>query len=137
MPLMTVGKCFRGRTDCQSFDVIEATPPDITEEQWQTLDFVPATFVCCGCIKAEARDPQQDAYRICFKTGPDVDEISDNDEQDLVHLVKVITTALAIIATRRVSRGHIDVPQSFEGATMMSVNTKQGLVSGPVDDAAA
>lgn len=134
MPLMTVEKCFRGRTDCKSFDVIEATPPDITEEQWDTLDFVPSSFVCCGCIAPEARDPKQDAYRICFKTDRGIDEMSDNDEQDLVHLVKVVTTALAVIATRRVSRGYIDVPASFEGNAMMSVNTKQGLMPDPTDD---
>ncbi|MCP1832793.1 hypothetical protein [Bradyrhizobium sp. USDA 4545] len=125
MPLMTIGKCFRGRKDCEAFDVVEATPPDLTEKQWQTLDFKPDSFVCCGCIKPEARKPAQDAYRVCFKNAV-VDEMSDNDEQDLVHLIKVATTALAVIATRRVARGHIDVPQTFEGG-MMTVNTKQGL----------
>lgn len=128
MPLLTTEKCFRGRTDCQSFDVIEATPPDITEEQWQTLEFQPDSFVCCGCIDPKHRDPKQDAYRICFKNAGS-DEMSDNDEQDLVHLVRVATTALAVIATRRVSRGYIDVPKDFEGGEMMSVNTQQGVVA--------
>lgn len=131
MPLMTIKKCFRGRTDCESFDVIEATPPNITEEQWGTLDFVPDSFVCCGCIKPEARKPPQDAYRLCFKNTYGADDMTDNDEQDLVHLVKVATTALAVIATRRVSRGYIDVPKDFDGDAMMSVNTKQGLMPGP------
>jgi hypothetical protein len=126
MPLMTIGKCFRGRSDCESFDVIEATPDNITEEQMETLDFKPTSFVCCGCIRPEARNPKQDAYRLCFKTAVS-DDMADNDEQDLVHLVKVATTALAVIATRRVHRGYIDVPTSFEADTMMSVNTRQGV----------
>jgi hypothetical protein len=125
MPLMTMEKCFRGRTDCQSFDVIEATPHDLTEEQMETLDYTPTSFVCCGCIKPEKRHIRQDAYRVCFKneTG---DDMSDNDEQDLTHLLKVIMTALAVIATRRVARGHIDVPKDFDGG-MMNVNTIQGV----------
>lgn len=128
MPLMTIGKCFRGRDDCQSFDVIEATPPGLTEEQWETLDFVPTSFVCCGCIAADKREPPQDAYRVCFKTAAG-DEMSDNDEQDLVHLVKVATTALAVIASRRVARGWIDVPDALDGDRMVTVNTRQGLDS--------
>lgn len=42
--------------------------------------------------------------------------------------VKVATTALAVIATRRISRGHIDVPAAFDGDQMMNVNTQQGLI---------
>lgn len=129
MPLITTEKCFRGRTDCKSFDVIEATPAGLTEEQWATLDFVPTSFVCCGCIEPAARNPKQDAYRICFKNAVG-DDMSDNDEQDLVHLIKVATTALAVIATRRISRGHIDVPLDFDSDRMMTVNTRQGLEAG-------
>lgn len=132
MPLMTIGKCFRGRDDCESFDVVEETPHGLTEEQHQTLDYVPKSFVCCGCIKPEKRDPPQDAYRICFKTAVD-DDMSDNDEQDLAHLIKVATTALAIVATRRVARGYVDVPRDLGSDGMMVVNTKQGLMPGPED----
>lgn len=128
MPLMTIGKCFRNRKDCQSFHVIEATPSDATEDQIDNLDFEPASFVCCGCIAPEKRGVMQDAYRVCFKS-EHVDDMSDNDEQDLVHLVTVIMSALAVVASRRVSRGYIDVPASIDEPTMVSVNTKQGVVA--------
>src|SRR5262245_52779249 len=124
MPLMTMGKCFRDRNDCESFDVVEATPSDLTEEQMQTLDYKPDSFVCCGCIKRKARQVPQDAYRVCFKNRFG-DEMSDNDEQDLTHLLKVITTALAVLATRRVGRGLIDVPASLDIPDMLSVKTKR------------
>lgn len=127
MPLMTIGKCFRDRTDCESFDVIESTPDEgVSEERLQALDFTPASFVCCGCIKREARDPVQDAYRVCFKNAK-VDDMSVNDEQDLAHLVRVIMTALAVVASRRVARGYIDVPKDLDDDGMMQVNTQQGL----------
>lgn len=126
MPLMTVGKCFRNRKDCESFHVIEAAPDNVTDEQLDTLDFVPASFVCCGCIAPKKRGVMQDAYRVCFKN-EHVDDMSDNDEQDLVHLVTVIMTALAVVASRRVSRGYIDVPASLDEQGLVSVNTKQGV----------
>jgi hypothetical protein len=127
MPLMTIGKCFRNRKDCQSFHVIENVPEEATEDQILDLDFKPTSFVCCGCIAPEKRAVQQDAYRICFK-GRHADDMSDNDEQDLIHLVTVIMTALAVIATRRVNRGHIDVPGSVDEQGLFSVNTKQGVM---------
>lgn len=140
MPLMTIGKCFRGRTDCEAFDVIEATPANVTEEQMETLDYVPESFVCCGCVKPEARkDIPQDAYRICFKNRAG-DQMSDNDEQDLAHLVKVATTALAVIATRRICTGKIDVPRELFSDGMQTVETKQmkqGDGHGPQDQAKA
>jgi hypothetical protein len=127
MPLMTIGKCFRNRKDCQSFHVIEATPDNATEDQILNLDFKPASFVCCGCITPDKRVVPQDAYRVCFKNDA-VDDMSDNDEQDLVHLVTVIMTALAVIASRRVHRGYIDVPASIDEGALVSVNTQQGVV---------
>lgn len=132
MPLMTVGNCYRGRKDCKSFSVIESPPADVTQEQFDTLDFVPTSFVCCGCISREVREPKQDAYRLCFKNA-DGDDMTDNDEQDLLHVVKVCMDALAVIATRRVARGYIDVPADFESEQMISVNTHQGLMDGPPD----
>lgn len=128
MPLMTIGKCFRNRKDCQSFHVIEATPENATEEQILDLDFNPVSFVCCGCIAPEKRGVMQDAYRVCFKN-EHVDDMSDNDEQDLVHLVTVIMTALAVVASRRVTRGYIDVPAAIDGNAMVAVNTRQGGVA--------
>ena len=38
------------------------------------------------------------------------DGMTHNDEQDLTHMIKVISTTLAVTATRRVSSGTIDVP---------------------------
>lgn len=125
MPLMTIGKCFRGRTDCQSFHVIEATPPNITEEQFQTLDYNPESFVCCGCIDPAHRSIPQDAYRVCFKNRAG-DEISDNDEQDLTHLIAVASTALAVIATRKIASGSIDVPAALDSGQIDRVKTQQG-----------
>lgn len=127
MPLMTIGKCFRDRKDCQSFHVIEAPPDNATEDQLRELDFEPASFVCCGCVVPEHRGILQDAYRVCFKNEA-VDEMADNDEQDLVHLVAVIMTALAVVASRRIARGYVDVPSSIDESAMISVNTKQGIV---------
>ena len=90
--------------------MIDAAPEGLTEEQFYTFDYTPVSFVCAGCVHPEARaELPQDAYRICFKNHV-VDEMSDNDEQDLTHLIAVISQALAVIATRRVNGGMIDVP---------------------------
>ena len=109
MPLMNLGKCWRGRDDCESFTAIEGLPPDVTEEQLDTLDFEPTSLVCCGCVMTKDRGLPQDAYRFCFKND-ETDEISDNDEQDLAHMLAVISHALAIISTRRVNGGMVKVP---------------------------
>lgn len=118
MPLMTVGKCWRGRSDCSSFDSIEAMPLDLTEEQFATLDYDPISFVCCGCINDADRKLPQDAFRLCFKNSH-TDEMSDNDEQDLTHIVAVISRSLAIASTRRVNGGTIEVP-TRQGAEVSS-----------------
>jgi len=106
---MSVVKCWRGREDCESFDSIEATEEPLTEEQLCTLDYEPKSFVCCGCIVDEHRQIEQDAYRLCFKNDC-ADEMSDNDEQDLTHILAVVSKALAIVATRRVNGGCVEVP---------------------------
>ena len=51
----------------------------------------------------------QDCYRLCFKNQL-VDDMSDNDEQDLTHIIAVASHALAVGATRRVNSGSIEVP---------------------------
>ncbi|BGE85059.1 MULTISPECIES: hypothetical protein [Methylosinus] len=109
MPLMTTEKCWRGRTDCVGFDSIESVPENVTEEQLATLDFEPETFVCCGLIAADSRVLPQDAYRFCFKSRGS-DSMSDNDEQDLTHAASVILRSLAVVATRRVNSGCVEVP---------------------------
>jgi hypothetical protein len=110
---------------------VEAMDASVTEEQMATLDFDPPGFVCCGCIKVEARKIPQDAYRLCFKNAV-TDEMTDNDDQDLTHLGYVISQAQAIIASRRVNRGHIDVMGG--DYDMISVETRQKLPS-PDNDA--
>ena len=114
MPLFSVMKCWRGRTDCESFDSIEAEPDGTTQEQLETLDFEPKSFICVGCVIKNRTIPQ-DAYRFCFKNQV-TDEMTDNDEQDLAHMVAVISRALAIIATRRVNGGMVEVPTVQGGA---------------------
>lgn len=121
MPLMTPHKCWRGRDDCVSLASVEAPPADATEDQIMDLDYEPVSFVCCGCVDAAERVVPQDAYRLCFKN-PDTDEMTDNDDQDLSHLGYVISQAMAIVATRRVNQGEIDV---LTDDGMARVATKQ------------
>lgn len=109
MPLMSVVKCWRGRADCESFDSIEAIPEDTPEERVYELDYEPKSFVCCGCIIDKHRAIKQDAYRLCFKNSCS-DEMSDNDEQDLTHILAVVSKALAIVATLRVNGGTVQIP---------------------------
>lgn len=114
MSLMIFEKCWRNRSDCMSLSAIDAPPHDITEEQYVTGDYRPETFVCMGVVKSENRNIPQDAYRICFackgwkEDGEGIHE-SDNDEQDLTHLMHVISHGLAVLATRRVNSGKVDV----------------------------
>lgn len=121
MPLMSFVHCWRGRTDCTSFAAIEGIPPGTTEDQRYDLDFVPTSFVCCGCVKEADRKLPQDAYRVCFKNDT-TDQISDNDEQDLAHLVQVISNAQAVIATRRVHQPTVRV---LGDEDMIDVPSKQ------------
>lgn len=122
MPLITPGKCWRGRSDCKSLSSIEAAPDDITDEEFCELNFDPISFVCCGVINVADRRPPQDAYRLCFKSG-ETDEMSDNDDQDLAHLVAVISQAQAIIATRRVNSGCITTLDDCGG--LIDIETEQ------------
>lgn len=122
MPIIAPYKCWRGRDDCLSMCSVEAPPGDVTQDQFETLEFDPVSFVCCGCIKVKDRDIPQDAYRICFKNDV-VDDMSDNDDQDLSHLLYVISQSVAMISSRRVNKGRIDTLDP-EG-DMVEVETKQ------------
>lgn len=106
---MTPFRCWRGRDDCEPLHSIEATPPDLTPEEYESPDFSPASFVCCGINHSDSRETKQDCYRLCFKNA-ETDQISDNDLQDLTHVAAVIAQALAITATRMVNGGTIQVP---------------------------
>jgi hypothetical protein len=102
-------KCWRGKDDCEPMHAIEGLPDDLTEEQMETGDFAPISFVCCGINHSSSREVKQDCYRLCFKNDI-VDDMTDNDEQDLTHILAVVSQTLAIVATRRVNSGVIEVP---------------------------
>lgn len=123
MPIITPFKCWRGRSDCMSLASVEGIPDDVSEEQLETLQFEPKSFVCCGCVSVESRTIAQDAYSLCFKN--DVcDDRTLNDEQDLSHLLYVISQSLAVIATRKVNSGSIAVIDPETG-DVVNVETKQ------------
>lgn len=110
--LMPPPRCWRNRTDCEPLHAIEALPEVMSDDDWTALEtgaMDPPSFVCAGCVRPADRAIAQDAYRVCWKNDA-VDEIGDYDEQDLAHTAAVIVQAMAIIATRRVNGGMIDVP---------------------------
>lgn len=107
--LMIPFRCWRGRDDCEPLHSIEATPEGQTPEEYESPDFHPVSFVCCGINRSEGREIKQDCYRFCFKS-VGTDEMSDNDLQDLTHIAAVVTQALAITATRMVNGGTVEVP---------------------------
>ena len=109
MPILMYPKCWRDRDDCQPVHCIEGVDESVTEEQYMSLDFEPDSFVCSGIIATDKREVEQDCYRLCFKNHV-VDEMSDNDEQDLTHLINVASAALSVGATRKVNGGSIEVP---------------------------
>ena len=109
MPIITPIRCWRGRDDCEPLHSIEGVNPDITPEDFEAPDFRPDSFVCCGINHSESRLVAQDCYRLCFKNAV-ADEVSDNDVQDLTHLLAVISQALAIGASRAVNSGSVTVP---------------------------
>lgn len=107
--LATPFRCWRNRKDCEPLHSIEATPPGLTADEYESPDFNPVSFVCCGINHSESREEKQDCYRFCFKN-QFTDEMSDNDLQDLTHVVAVVSQALAITATRMVNEGTVEVP---------------------------
>ena len=109
MPLQLYPVCWRGRTDCEPLHCIDAAPESATQEQLEELDYTPESFVCSGCIPEEKRVIPQDAYRLCFKSD-EVDDMSDNDVQDLSHLITVTAHALAVDASRKINTGFIEIP---------------------------
>lgn len=108
-------RCWRNRTDCEPLHSIEAMPENMTPEEYESSDFNPKSFVCCGINHADDRELKQDAYRLCFKNDA-TDEMSDNDIQDLTHVVAVVGQALAITATRMVNSGAVEVPTMQGGS---------------------
>ena len=109
MPIVCFPKCHRGRDDCQPVHCIDNAPEDTDEEDLFTVNYTPTSFVCSGIINDGARKIQQDCYRLCFKNDC-VDDMSDNDEQDLTHVISCAAQALALGATVKVNGGSIEVP---------------------------
>jgi hypothetical protein len=110
--MMKPARCWRARTDCEPLHSIEGLPENMSEADWDALEsgkMEPKSFVCAGCVVQAERVIPQDAYRVCWKNDV-VDELGEWDEQDLTHHVAVLGQALAIIASRRVNSGMIDVP---------------------------
>lgn len=113
MSLYLYPKCWRERTDCEPLHCIEAHDENVSEEQLDNFDYVPFSFVCSGCVKEDNRVIQQDMYRLCFKNDVS-DEMTDNDIQDLTHILAVISHALAVNATRMINSGSISIPAAQE-----------------------
>lgn len=107
--LMKPFRCWRGRDDCEPLHSVEGMPPDMTPEEYESPDFNPVSFVCCGINHSDSRVVKQDCYRLCFKNDC-TDEMSDNDIQDLTHILAVVSQAVAITATRNVNSGAVLVP---------------------------
>lgn len=72
-------ECPRGRIDCDPLANIESD--------------CRTSFVCCGENDGSTREMPQDVYRLCFKND-ETDEMTDNDEFDLLDLSTVITAAM-------------------------------------------
>ena len=107
MPIMLYPKCWRGRDDCDPIHCVDAEPHELTQEQFETLDYEPLSFVCAG--KNKTREVDQDRYRLCFKN-EHTDEMSDNDMQDLTSIIAVVGAALNYDACVKHSNGIVEVP---------------------------
>ena len=109
MSLNLPPRCWRRRSDCEPLGAVDAPPDGVTEEQFLAFEYDPHSFVCFGCVDAGSRGLPQDAYRLCWKN-PVVDEMGDYDEQDVAHTMLVMAQGMAVVATRRVNRGMVEVP---------------------------
>ena len=74
-------KCFRGYDYCQPWSQIESTDK--------------TSFMCCGLLDEDIREPPQDKFRYCFKN-ESLDEMHDNDKRDLIDTISVMSQALSI-----------------------------------------
>lgn len=124
--LMTPIRCWRRRDDCEPLHAIEGG--DFDMDTYESEDFTPKSFVCCGINHSSSRQLGQDAYRLCFKNDA-TDEISDNDIQDLTHIGAVVAQALAITATRMVNGGTVAVP-TMQGDSIKARNAEADETDG-------
>jgi hypothetical protein len=109
MPIFLYPKCHRGRNDCEAIHCITSTPEDMPQEDLETLNFEPDSFVCSGLVNEADRVIPQDAYRLCFKNDA-TDQITDNDIQDLTHLMAVASMAMAMDSSMKIGSGKVEVP---------------------------
>ena len=112
--LMRYPRCHRGRKDCDPISCVAASPTEdemskMTDEDFDTCNYSPSSFVCCGANTAESRTLQRDNYRLCFKNAV-VDDCSDNDMQDLTSLQKVIADTLLLDAVQKANYGVVEHP---------------------------
>lgn len=108
MPLNLYPKCWRDCADCMPIHCVDGVDADLTEEQMETLDYTPDSFVCSGLVTGQ-RTIKQDAYRLCFKNHC-TDEMTDNDLQDLTSVLSVIAAALNFDAVCKAANGVVEIP---------------------------
>ena len=106
---MLYPKCWRNREDCEPIQCIDGTNEELTQEQYETFNYMPDSFVCSGCVKPKDRIIDQDLYRVCFKNR-ESDEMSDNDMQDLSSLMVVISSAMSLDSVRKIANGTVEIP---------------------------
>ncbi|ANJ65536.1 hypothetical protein [Pseudoalteromonas virus vB_PspP-H6/1] len=81
----------------------------MTDEDFETMNYNPASFVCCGQNTKESRTLERDNYRMCFKNEV-VDDINDNDMQDLTSIQKVIADTLLLDSVLKANNGIVEHP---------------------------
>ena len=99
--------CHRGREDCEPIHCIASEPEGLSEEDYDSLNYEPPSFVCSG--KCSGQKYKQDQYRFCFKN-EETDEMSDNDMQDLTSIIAVVSAVLNYDAVMKVNNGVVEIP---------------------------
>ncbi len=80
-------ECPRQMKDCTPLD-------NVCSDQLSTSGTA-LTFICCGSSDPNTRSVESDKYRLCFKY-LGTDQITDNDELDLLDLCSVITRGMSV-----------------------------------------
>lgn len=72
--------CPRGRDDCEALATIKSD--------------CGKSFICSGLNDGTTRTIEQDKFTFCFKN-EETDEMTHNDEQDMIDIISVISQALS------------------------------------------
>lgn len=64
-------------------------------EPWANVVSEAGTFICCGDSDLESRSVKQDRFRLCF-VSETTDTMYDHDENDMMDLVAVLSSAFAL-----------------------------------------